>query len=392
MPKDNYISHLLEIKDLIVTNIINSSTETHIYFELKRKDHTCPHCGNITNKVHDYRLSIIKDIPLTGKNTLLHYRKRRYHCNCCNKHFNEKFSLLAKQCRMTARLCFQAIQLLKNVLNVQTVANQLNISSSTIFRRLKDVQYPKPKVLPPVLSIDEFKGNAGGEKFQAILTNPKKHTVFDILPSRKNTDLRLYLNTFKNTKEVKYFIMDMNYSYKELALDYFPNATIVIDKFHVIRYVTWALENVRKRVQKDMHPEKRKYFKRSRRILLSHYSKLSKENKDALEIMLRQSSDLATAYYLKEQFYDFMQSKDRSTAYTKLRKFIISTTVSELKEFKATLTMLSNWSKYILNSFECPYTNGFTEGTNNKIKVIKRNAYGYRNFDNFRNRILLSLT
>lgn len=105
-----------------------------------------------------------------------------------------------------------------------------------------------------------------------------------------------------------------------------------------------------------MHPEKRKYFKRSRRILLSHYSKLSKENKDALEIMLKQSSDLATAYYLKEQFYDFMQLKDRATAYTKLRKFIISTTVSELKEFR------------------------------------KRNAYGYRNFDNFRNRTLLSLT
>ena len=103
-----------------------------------------------------------------------------------------------------------------------------------------------------------------------------------------------------------------------------------------------------------------------------------------------QSPDLATAYYLKEQFYDVMNSKDSTEAKVKLRNFVLAATASELKEFKACLTMLSNWSKYILNSFDCPYSNGFTEGTNNKIKVIKRNAYGYRNFENFRNRILLS--
>lgn len=98
------------------------------------------------------------------------------------------------------------------------------------------------------------------------------------------------------------------------------------------------------------------------------------------------------AYYLKEQFYDFMESKDKNEAYKKLRKFILAAQSSELEEFNATLTMLSNWAKYILNSFDCSYSNGFTEGTNNKIKVIKRNAYGYRNFENFRNRILITST
>lgn len=85
-----------------------------------------------------------------------------------------------------------------------------------------------------------------------------------------------------------------------------------------------------------------------------------------------------------------MNSKNRDEAYKKLRKFIISAQTSELREFDSCLTMLSNWSHYILNSFECPYINGFTEGTNNKIKVIKRNGYGFRNFKNFRNRILLA--
>ena len=124
--------------------------------------------------------------------------------------------------------------------------------------------------------------------------------------------------------------------------------------------------------------------------MLSHYWKLNDESRQALEVMVSQSSDLAAAYYLKEQFYDFMNSKSKAEAEKKLRKFILSAQASGLKEFDACLTMLSNWSKYILNAFECPYTNGYTEGTNNKIKVIKRNAYGFRNFKNFRNRILLA--
>ena len=87
-----------------------------------------------------------------------------------------------------------------------------------------------------------------------------------------------------------------------------------------------------------------------------------------------------------------MASKTRNEAAKKLQFFILSAQASQLTEFNACLTMLGNWSKYILNAFDCSYTNGYTEGTNNVIKVIKRNAFGYRNFNNFRNRIFLSLT
>lgn len=392
MPNTNFISNLLEIKDLIVDNIEFSSTDIHLYFHLQRRDVSCPFCSSVTNKVHDYRPSVIKDAPVLGKHLLLHYKKRRYHCNNCGHHFNEPFSLLPKRCRITTRLAFLAVHQLKETQNVSSVARQLGVSASTIFRRIQDISFPKPKCLPSVLSIDEFKGNAEGEKFQAILTDPVRHKVLDILPSRRQTEIATYLRSFSDRKRVKYFVMDMNKVYRDVALTYFPNATIVIDKFHVVRYITRALENVRKRVQKDMHPSRRKYFKRSRRILLSHYNSLSDENRLALEVMLQLSNDLAQAYYLKELFFDFMDSKSSDEAKPKLRKFIISAQVSQLKEFNQTLTMLGNWSRYILNAFDCPYSNGFTEGSNNKIKVIKRNGYGFRNFKNFRNRILLSTT
>ena len=106
--------------------------------------------------------------------------------------------------------------------------------------------------------------------------------------------------------------------------------------------------------------------------------------------MLLQSKNLATAYHLKELFYDFIASQSREIANPKLNFFILAVQSSELKEFNSYPTMLGNWSKYILNAFNCPYTNGYTEGTNTSIKIINRNAFGYRNFDNFRNRIILA--
>jgi transposase len=114
---------------------------------------------------------------------------------------------------------------------------------------------------------------------------------------------------------------------------------------------------------------------------------LNEESKQSLEIMLMQSNDLAVAYHLKEKFYEFLDSKDRNEV-KRLNFFMLAAQSSQLKEFEPVLTMLGNWTKYILNSFDCPYTNGFTEGTNNAIKVIKRNGFGFRNFENFKNRIL----
>lgn len=392
MPTTDFTAKLLELEDLILENISSSDTELHISFSLTRKPHSCPHCGTLTSQVHDYRTSVIKDIPLMGKTTFLHYRKRRYHCPCCKKHFYESFGLLPKHFRITTRLAFYSVQLLRNRYSASSAASLSGISVSSVFRMLKTIRFPKPAALPKVLSIDEFKGNSGGQKFQAILTDAHNHRLFDILPSRNQTDLMQYLLSFPNRKDVQYLITDMNQVYRDLAVQFFPNAKIVIDKFHVVRYVTWALENVRKRIQKELHPSKRKYFKRSRRLLLIHKEKLYEENLSALEIMLLQSPDLATAYHLKELFYEFMRSKNREEAAKRLRFFCLAAQASQLSEFNACLTMLGNWSKYILNAFECPYTNGYTEGTNNAIKVIKRNAFGYRNFDNFRNRIFLALT
>ena len=91
---NDYIAQLLNLEDVIITTVDNISDELHIYLELPRESHICPHCGKETVRVHDYRMKVIKDIPL-ARDTFLHLRKRRYRCDC-GKRFFEKNTFLPR--------------------------------------------------------------------------------------------------------------------------------------------------------------------------------------------------------------------------------------------------------------------------------------------------------
>jgi transposase len=241
--------------------------------------------------------------------------------------------------------------------------------------------------LPEVVSIDEFKGNTSGEKYQCILTDPVRHRILDILPARYNHKLTEYFGQLDRS-QTKHFVSDMWSTYASIAQTYFKNSNYVIDKYHYIRQVFWAFEAVRKEEQKKFSKTRRIYFKRSRILLNKRYQFLTPEQKQQVDLMLYASNRLLTAYSLKEQFFKVLESSDSVSARTALSHWIMAAQNSELSRFVACGNTMVRWSKGILNSFDCPYTNGFTEGVNNKIKVLKRNAYGYRNFRRFRNRIL----
>ena len=388
MSQVDYISELLDIKDAVVESIEQTSDQVTVSLSLKRRLQRCPVCGTDTDTVHDYRIQYVKDVPVLGKGLLWRYRKRRYVCPVCGKKFYEHIHLLPKYHRITNRTCFLSHVKLQDRISEKQVARDLNVSQSTVHRWINMIEYSKPKLLPRVLSIDEFKGNADGEKFQCNLVDVKKRKIFDILPSRKLNDLAHYLKSFPNADSVELVVIDMSRPYFEAIKEALPNATVIIDKFHVARYSNWALENVRKRVQKDLPDEYRKYFKRSRFLLLKRALNLTSEQSAAVSTMLSFSDDLKLAYYFKERFYDFLDSGSRSEAKQKLKHLNLLLQTSDLKEYKPLKTVIQNWAPYILNAFEHKYTNGLTESINNTIKVLKRVGFGYRNFDNLRRRIL----
>ena len=176
--------------------------------------------------------------------------------------------------------------------------------------------------------------------------------------------------------------------YTDIASAFFKNATQVIDRYHFIRQILWASDNVRKRVQKLYGDRNRKLFKRSKRLLIKRSSKLKDYEAERINAMMYISDELRQAYYLKEAFYTVIDAQSREEAKNLMADWILSAQNSGIPEYTSCSNILINWQTGILNSFDVPYSNGFTEGCNNKIKVIKRNAYGYRNFERFRKRIL----
>lgn len=385
---NNCIENIIGLQDVIINKVEKFDNQLHIYCTLKRKSHKCPSCNKETNTIHDYREQVIKDIPAFGNQVFIHLKKRRYRCSC-GKRFQEANSFLPKYHRITNRLAGFIIDMLGSVCSFTSVAKSVNLSVSSVIRIFDLVSYPKPK-LPSVLSIDEFKGNTGFEKYQCILTDPENKVVLDILPKRYSYYLTKYFNSFSKTEreKVKLFVSDMWKPYADSASVWFKNATQIVDKYHWIRQVIWAFENVRKQEQKKFSKSHRIYFKHSRRLLLKRFDYLTDEQKQQVNVMLYTSPILSTAHFFKEEFLKILDCSDRETAKKKMLDWIEYVNDSDISQFKRCADTMTNWLSGILNSFSSTVTNGFTEGCNNKIKVLKRNAYGYRNFNRFRNRIL----
>lgn len=381
------IGKLLQLKDVIVTNIECSGRDIHIHLRMEQRLHYCPVCGTITSKVHDYRTQIVRDVSICGYNTILHLRKRRHVCPDCGKRFDEHIDFLPRYRQFTNRVNLQVHRQLKECRSIKSIAKDNNMSPPTAAKLVNEIDF-KTRNLPEVLAIDEFKGNAEGEKFQCILADPKNRRIVDVLPTRRHEMIRHYLLGYNNRKDVRFVVMDMTGGYRKLMKELFPQAKIIVDKYHYVRQITYAIERVRVEEQKRLSGTWRRYFKKSKYLLLKDTERLTTEDRIQLENLFRISEPLRKAYALKQQFEYVKASTSREEAAKRLSKWILDAQSSKLIDFMKVSLTYQNWSKEILNSFEYPYTNGYIEGCNNRIKVLKRVSFGMPRFARFRRRIM----
>ncbi|MEG2235498.1 MAG: ISL3 family transposase [Clostridia bacterium] len=245
--------------------------------------------------------------------------------------------------------------------------------------------------LPEMIGIDEFKGNAGKYKYQLQIIDLQTKKVVDIVKFRTYDDLEQYFSRISNRKEVVFVTMDLYSPFKLIIQDKFFNATIVADTFHYTRLVLNVLDSARIDFQRNLSKEYRKYFKGIQKILMMRECELTNYLKERLIEAFRICPDLKKIYDIKEKFLFVNDAIGSSEKEILFRNWLYETESSDMyKYFKSTINTFRTWHKYISNSFKYELSNGITEGMNNKIKVLKRISYGFRNFDNFRNRILIA--
>ena len=245
---------------------------------------------------------------------------------------------------MTNRLVAYVIDKLRCEASFTSVAKEVNLSLPTVIRIFDLVSYSL-KELPTALSIDEFKGNTGKEKYQCILTDPENKVVLDILPKRTKYCLSKYFKKFDKSErdKVEYFVSDMWRTFSDISSVWFKNATKIVDKYHWIRQIMYAFESVRKEEQKKFSESHRRYFKNSRKLLLKRFDDLNDEQKQQVNIMLYTSPNLCTAHFYKEDFLKILDCQDRQSARKAMSDWINSAYDCGIPHFVKCTKTMQNW-------------------------------------------------
>lgn len=392
MSTNNYYTPAITLLELVRHNKCTIQTDGTAIVELEQPRclQTCPHCGNHTDRIKDYRwqkIYIGKWLGVTSIYIRLH--KRRYYCPSCERTFYEKLSWLPRYQQYPLCLKQQIVHEASNAVSFSWIAKKHGVSITTVIRYFDYIQIPRPEHLPTILSIDEFRGNVQGHRFQVSLVDPVQHKILDILPNRDTNEIINYFYTYpeEERRKVKYFVMDMSPIFRKAVRTVFPKAVIIGDRFHIQRLVNWAMEAIRKRIQKDLGA-RRIRIKRSHSILCKPGWKVTERELPDLEYALGHSKELRHAYALKEAFYRVWKMGTAEDAKEMLRQWLSMVRESKLEEFSNILLTFKVWEKEIIQAVIQPYSNGPTEGKNTKIKTLKRISYGIRNFRRFRNRIL----
>jgi len=246
-----------------------------------------------------------------------------------------------------------------------------------------------PDKPPPakILGLDEFSIRKGQTYDTAVVDLEHKH-IMGVISGHRQEEVAAFFDNLPQPEKVKVVVMDMHEPFRQAVELCLPQAKVVADKFHVLLHVHRALDQVRTSLQ-PQRGKKGELF-HSRYLLLTGVERLTPERQIRLTNLLGHYPLLQQAWTLKETFRTWYRSPTKTVAETKLILWEKAVRERGPKPFQALLPMLRLWRQEILNYFEYPYTNGFLEGKNNRIKVIKRVAYGYRNAANFRQRILLT--
>ena len=215
--------------------------------------------------------------------------------------------------------------------------------------------------------------------------------MLDILPDRNKETLEKWLDQFtlEQRSVVETVCIDMWEQYRQVAEAKLPKAKVVADRFHVQKNLNDAITKARRAIQHEADKKVREQLKGCRWLIVRNYADLKDDQKEKLHAMFAVSPALQLLHQLKEEFRAIFDLEDRCAAETALATWVDEVKASGLKHLDAFLTTLKNWGQYILNYFDGRWSNGFAEGVNNCLKLIKRRAYGYRNFDNFRLRVLV---
>ena len=394
MTENEVFEMILGIKEIQVDRVDWQDQRLHIHCNSIFEEALCPHCLKKRQVINQTYVRQFRDLPIAGKEVYLHLSQRQFYCPDCDRHFNERFSFVDPKRTMTRRYERYVYECCK-ASTIQKISAQENLVWHTVndicLRGTRQEIDTRPVLKVRVVGMDEFAIKKGHRDFATVIVDLEHIEIIDILDYRDQERLIQYFQS-RGTEwgeGIEVFCSDMWQGFINTAKAVFPKATLVVDRFHFFSYLNKAVDSQRKNLRRQFKDQEN--FKRLKWALLKNAENLTVDEKKKLARAFLLAPQLKILYEHKEKFrLIFNQPLTREQGEIALNQWIEEAKKIKNKYLDKFLYMLNTWKAYVLNYFTHRFTTSIIEGINNSIKTVKRMGYGFRNFANFKHRVLIS--
>jgi transposase len=346
----------------------------------------------------DRRTHLVRDLDAAETRVYLEYEYRRVNCPRCKSVKQETLAWLASSARFTQRYEDRIGQQCREM-SITRVA-ELNGLSWDQVRRM-EISYmsrllertPLPETITAA-GVDEISVKRGHEYRIVVASLDERRPLWLGGQGRTEEDMKLFFDYIgpERSKTIKIFVMDMWKPFRNVVNAHAPQAEIVFDKFHVLMHLGRALDEVRRNEYKRVNEKERKFIKGQRYTLLSNKENLTIEGKRSLKMLLKANRRLHKAYLLKESFEQLWDYSYPGAARTFFDNWKASLKWQRLKPFEDFTNLVERHWEGIVSYCrpEAKVSLGFMEGLNNKIRVIQRRAYGIKDQEYLRLKVITS--
>lgn len=388
------ITELLALPNYKVAGIVESDKQEHLHFLLEQIKITAPVCSGCGhahhNSVHSKTMVVVEDMRISGKRVFLHVAKRKSLCNEDGRIRVEEIEWIRGR---FARRFAEQINRLTSITTNTEAGWFLELDDETVYRidrsMLEELALERlePVPQPRHMSVDEV----AWQKWHHYVTNVvdiEKHKVIWNHDGRGKEVLDSFYKALgeEGCKKIEAVASDGARGYLSSTKENARQALIVLDHFHIKKYLNDAVDTVRKQELQKAREQNDKELSGmlhcNKRFILMQ-NKVTNKKRDMLERLSQLNQGVYQAMLLKEQFLCIYSTGDRKTAWANLKTWIIAALQSKIPAFVELGKKFFRKRHYILNYFICKITTAISEGINNKIKRLKRMAYGYRDVKYF---------
>jgi len=385
--QDNGTTILLGLEDFKVGEVWGGEDRVTVKTKVEKRE-KCPHCGSGRLYRHgECKPREVLHAWSNGKKVYLELHRRRWKCRDCEHTFTEGRELVRSRSRLTRPAEAEALWQLKDR-NFSQVTRELGIGYGTLRRLLeKEIDEEELGFIQDedeiYLGIDEH--SFRHQELVHTVTEVKQRKVVGILRDDRIATLKKFLTKIPRDK-VKEVYIDMKDGLRKAVEAVFPLARVVVDPFHVIADSNKRMDEAR-RIEQDVHRKRKVQI--PKKIFLVSRGKLTEERRQRVDTLLEKYPSLEGFYWAKEKIRELYRQPGRGEAAKLLENIIFNLKSADDAELIRWGNTLKHWREPILNHFDNHTTNGFTEGCNTKIKMLKRISYGLKNVEVYWRKMLL---